>query len=62
MSEGGERHKYILLELRLPSCKPAGSFGDPAPPFAPGEIRIQAISQAAQKTLGGSSLGQRTSL
>lgn len=33
-----ERHKYILLELRLPLRKAAGGFGDPPPPFAPGEI------------------------
>lgn len=45
-----ERHKHILLELRLPFCKAAGSFGDPDPPspFAPGEIRIRALSQATR--------------
>lgn len=57
-----ERHKYILLELRLPLCKAAGVLETHPLGFAPGEIRIQAFSQAARETLGGSALGQRTSL
>lgn len=47
-----ERHRYILLELRLPFCKAPGSFGDPPPPLAPGEIRIQALSLAVQENSG----------
>lgn len=46
-----ERHKYILLELRLPLCKAAGVLETHPLGFAPGEIRIQAFSQAARGKL-----------
>lgn len=58
-----ERHKCMLLELRLPLGKAAGSFGDPPPPLAPGEIRIRAFSQAARgKLWAAHPWGKRTSL